>query len=60
MRKVLQSILMGFSTVFVGIVFATYIFFIASNADKWYGIAGLFLFAVALASFLHYQFNNIK
>lgn len=60
MKKILQSILNGFLTVFVGIVFATYIFLIASNSDKWYGIFGLFLFAVALASFIDYQFKNIK
>jgi hypothetical protein len=60
MRKVLQSILNGFLTVVVGLALATYIFFVASNADKWYGVLGLFVFAVSLASFLHYQFTNIK
>ena len=60
MKKVLQSILNGFLTVVVGLALATYIFLIASNADKWYGILGLFVFAVSLASFLHYQFTNIK
>jgi hypothetical protein len=60
MKKVFQSILIGFSTVFVGLVLATYIFLVASNADKWYGVLGLFVFAVSLASLLHYQFTNIK
>jgi hypothetical protein len=55
MNKILKSILIGFSTIFVGLVLATYIFLVASNADKWYGILGLFLFVVALASVLHYQ-----
>jgi|APGre2960657404_1045060.scaffolds.fasta_scaffold912147_1 hypothetical protein len=60
MKKVLKSILIGFSTIFIGLVLATYIFIVASNADKWYGVVGLFLFVVALASFLHYQLHNIK
>ena len=60
MKKVLQSILNGFLKVVVGLGLATYIFLVASNADKWYGVLGLFVFAVSLVSFLHYQFTNIK